>query len=226
MSLPASIDPAVLDTILSHLACLFVSVADATAARHAASQMLAAYDVETEQELGLAGDIISFGLHALQALSQAADPDLSLAKILRLRGSAVSLSRESHKSRRKLDQLQRARRAPANQMTTETQLETIPPRPEAPAAQPRALAAHSEAAAPQPKAPAAHSAAAVAAPPIEPAPNPIEPAPEPIESASKYPSLTWTQSYRQRQTTKRLAKKALKAEARLAAQHLATPAAT
>jgi hypothetical protein len=36
-------------------------------------------------------------------------PELSLNKKQRLRGSAVSLSREAHKARRKLDQLQRAR---------------------------------------------------------------------------------------------------------------------
>ena len=53
----------------------------------------------------------SFGLHALEALGYAAAPDLSLNKVLRLRGSAVSLSRESHKAQRKLDQIQRARRA-------------------------------------------------------------------------------------------------------------------
>jgi hypothetical protein len=42
---------------------------------------------------------------------QAASPDRTLSQILRLRGSAVSLSREAHKSQRKLDQLQKVRRA-------------------------------------------------------------------------------------------------------------------
>jgi hypothetical protein len=44
-------------------------------------------------------------------LGQAADPDLAVTKVIRLRGSAVSLSREGHKAHRKLDQLQRSRRA-------------------------------------------------------------------------------------------------------------------
>ncbi|MGD0105550.1 MAG: hypothetical protein ABSC06_16135, partial [Rhodopila sp.] len=77
----------------------------------AARQMLAAYHAETPDELSLAAEIISLQFHALEALSDAADPDLSLNRKLRLRGSAVSLSRESHKAQRKLDQLQRARRA-------------------------------------------------------------------------------------------------------------------
>ena len=78
------------------------------AARHAASHLLAAYNVATEEELGLAGEIVSFGFHALEALSEAAAPDLSMNQKLRLRGSAVSLSREAHKAQRKLDQLQKA----------------------------------------------------------------------------------------------------------------------
>jgi hypothetical protein len=99
--------------VLGRLALLFLSGAkgDLAAARHAAAHMLAAYGPETEDELRLAAEIISFSLHSLDALSQAATPDMPLTKILRLRGGAVSLSRESHKSQRKLDQLQRDRRA-------------------------------------------------------------------------------------------------------------------
>jgi hypothetical protein len=113
MSVAVHLDPAILDTALSRLALLFLGGAhgDLTAARQAASRMLAAYGAKTEDELRLAAEIISFGFHALEALSQACDPGLTLAKILRLRGSAVSLSRESHKSQRRLDQLQRDRRA-------------------------------------------------------------------------------------------------------------------
>lgn len=107
--------PAILETILNRLAILFLAGAggDLDAARHAAQQMLANYCPETENEFRLAAEIISFGFHALEALSQAADPTLSLNQKLRLRGSAVSLSRESHKSQQKLDQLQNARRAGA-----------------------------------------------------------------------------------------------------------------
>ncbi|MDR3533425.1 MAG: hypothetical protein P4L90_23065 [Rhodopila sp.] len=134
MSLPTTIPQAILDTVLGRLALLFLTGAagDPTVARHAASQMLAAYNVETEEELRLAAEIICFGFHTLEALSYASDPDLSLNKICRLRGSAVSLSRESHKAQRKLDQLQRQRRA-----GTPTQPETPAPQPEPTPARPR-----------------------------------------------------------------------------------------
>jgi hypothetical protein len=113
MSLPATIAQAILDTVIGRLAVLFLTGAagDMTAAREAARQMLAAHNAETPGELTLAAEIISLQLHTLEALSYAADPQLSLNKVLRLRGSAVSLSRESHKAQRKLDQLQSARRA-------------------------------------------------------------------------------------------------------------------
>jgi hypothetical protein len=112
MSLPAPIAQAILDTVIGRLAVLFITGAagDITGGREAARQMLAAYNAETPDELTLAAEIISLQLHTLEALSYASDPGLSLNKIFRLRGSAVSLSRESHKAQRKLDQLQRARR--------------------------------------------------------------------------------------------------------------------
>jgi len=50
-------------------------------------------------------------LHALEALGQAAVPDMPLTRVLRLRGSAVSLSREANKAERRLQQLRKARRA-------------------------------------------------------------------------------------------------------------------
>jgi hypothetical protein len=107
MSLPAVI----LDTILDRLACLFLIGArgNEAAARDAAIHMLAAYNPETEDEVRLAANIISFSFHALEALSQATTPDMPITRILRLRGSAVSLSRESHKAERRLDQLRNAR---------------------------------------------------------------------------------------------------------------------
>jgi hypothetical protein len=112
MSFPATIAQAILDTVIGRLALLFLTGAcgDMIAARYAASQMLAAYNAETPDELGLAAEIVSLQFHTLEALSYASDPELSLNKILRLRGGAVSLSRESHKARRRLDQLQRTRR--------------------------------------------------------------------------------------------------------------------
>ncbi len=113
MSLAKTLPAAVLETILTHLAGLFLTGAagDMTAAREAAAQTLSAYRPETEDELRLAANVISFSFQALEALSQAASPDMPLTRTLRLRGSAVSLSRESHKAQRRLDKLQTARRA-------------------------------------------------------------------------------------------------------------------
>jgi hypothetical protein len=112
MSLAKTLPTAILDTILSYLTTLFLpgTAGDFTAARRAAGQMLAAYQPRTEDELRLAAAIVSFSLQALDSLSQAASPDLPLTKILRLRGSAVSLSRESDKAQRRLEHLQQTRR--------------------------------------------------------------------------------------------------------------------
>jgi hypothetical protein len=116
------IPQAILDTVLDRLALLFlVAASDPTTARHAAAQMLAAYNPETPDELSLASEIISFSLHALEALGYASNAELSLNRVLRLRGSAVSLSREQHKAHRKLDQLQRARRVGLDQQPSEAQ---------------------------------------------------------------------------------------------------------
>jgi hypothetical protein len=127
MSLSATLPAAIRDTIVGRLALLFLSATagDMTEARAAAAETLADYHPETASELRLAANIVSFGLHSLEALSQAADPDMSLTKILRLRGSAVSLSRESHKPERRLDQLRNARIAghPESQ-----EIEATPPR--------------------------------------------------------------------------------------------------
>jgi hypothetical protein len=111
-SLPKSFPGAILETIIAGLATLFLTGADGdlTAARQAATQMLSAYDPQTEDELHLAASIVSFSFQALEALSQAAAPEVPLTRSLRLRGGAVSLSRESHKAQRRLDKLQAGRR--------------------------------------------------------------------------------------------------------------------
>jgi len=113
MSRAAALSAAILETVVARLAVLFLAGAggDIDAAREAARQMLAGYGPETDDELRLAAEIISFGFHALEALSQAASPTASVNQQLRLRGSVVSLSRESHKSQRTLNALQNARRA-------------------------------------------------------------------------------------------------------------------
>lgn len=104
---------AILDAVLIHLAPLFLKAAnnDPVVAREAAHQLLLAYHTDTEAELTLAAEIVGFSFHALDALGQSAEPDLSLTRQIRLRGSAVSLSREAHKARRKLAQLQNPARS-------------------------------------------------------------------------------------------------------------------
>jgi hypothetical protein len=135
MSLPVSLAktlPAVmLETILTRLAPLFLAGAagDMTVALQAAAQMLTAYDPRTGDELRLAANIVGFSFQALEALSQSATPDMQLTRILRLRGSAVSLSRESHKAQRRLDQLQKARREGIPAQPAETQPEPAQPEP-------------------------------------------------------------------------------------------------
>jgi hypothetical protein len=130
MLLASTLPAAILETILARLALLFLIGAkgDEAAARHAAAEMLASYQPQTTAELRLAANAISFSFHALEALSQAAHPDMSLNKILRLRGSAVSLSRESFKAERRLDQVQQGRRAGA--LEPQTPEPPTPPRVE------------------------------------------------------------------------------------------------
>ena len=185
MSLPATIAQAILDTVIGRIALLFLTGAggDLTTAHHAASQMLAAHNAETPDELGLAAEIVSLQLHTLEALSYASDPALSLNKILRLRGGAVSLSRESHKARRKLDQLQRDRRA------------GITAQP----AQPSAEAPQSQPAPPQPK--------------IDTALGLIEAAREAIQTAKKTGGHTWSQSFQKRLMAQRMAENSRKKQA-------------
>ncbi len=122
MSMSIPITPAILDTVLGHLAPHFMEAAkgDLPTARHAATRMIAAYDPQTEEEFHLVTDIVSFGFHALEALSAAAAPDLPLTQTIRLRSNAVSLNREAHKARVRLDHLRQARLAAAAQPNPQT----------------------------------------------------------------------------------------------------------
>jgi hypothetical protein len=107
MPLATTLPAGILETILIHLALLFLTGAagNPIAARQAAAHMLDAYHPETEEQLRLAANIVGFSFHALEALGQAAAPDMPLTRVLRLRGSAVSLSREAAKAERRLTQL-------------------------------------------------------------------------------------------------------------------------
>jgi hypothetical protein len=110
MPLATTLPAAILDTILIHLATLFLAGAagNPIAARQAAAHMLRIYNPRNEEELRLAANIVGFSFHALEALGQAAAPDLPITRVLRLRGSAVSLSREANKAERRLTQLRNA----------------------------------------------------------------------------------------------------------------------
>jgi hypothetical protein len=107
----ADLPEAFLQTILHQIALLLLEGAggDMDAARHAAAATLSAYDPQTEAEIRLAARIISFSLQAGEALAQAADPEMSLTRVLRLRTGAVSLSREAEKAERRLEKLREER---------------------------------------------------------------------------------------------------------------------
>lgn len=134
MSLPASIPAAIIETLLLNLLPLLLQGANGNrdAARHAALQLLAAYAPRNEQELCLIGAIVSFDLHAGESLARALDPDIPIARALRLRGSAASLSREAHHYRKEIRLLQQqaAAEAPAEAVTEP------PPAQEPPAQEP------------------------------------------------------------------------------------------
>lgn len=110
MSGPAPITTAILDAVLDTLARHFLAATggDLVGARRAASRMLACHNAMNEQQLRLAGDIVRLDLQALEALGAAAAAGLSLDQTLRLRRKAVSLSRNAHRARGKLDRLKRA----------------------------------------------------------------------------------------------------------------------
>jgi outer membrane biosynthesis protein TonB len=248
MSLATMLSGAVLDTILARLTVLFLtgSGGDLAAAHHGAAKMLAGYHPETEDELRLAAEIVSFGFHALEALSQAASHDLPLTKILRLRGSAVSLSRQSHRSQHRLDQLQRDRRTsraaqPAAALPQEPPAPQASALPQEPAA-PRPSSLPQEPPAPRPSslpqeppAPQASSSPQASEPPELPslpqapqAPGPSRPrddtAPliETIQTSEATGSSsfkTWTKSYQQRRTARRIAENLKRNQA----AHLALP---
>jgi hypothetical protein len=107
----ADLPEAFLQTILHQIALLLLEGAggDMEAARHAAAATLSTYDPRTEAEIRLAARIISFSLQAGEALAQAADPEMPLTRVLRLRTGAVSLSREAEKAERRLERLREER---------------------------------------------------------------------------------------------------------------------
>src|SRR4051812_12090635 len=103
----ASLTPAVLDCILTFLAILFLpsTAGDVPAARGAVAALLASYDVRTDRQLRLAALPIASSFGALDSLSRAAEPDLPVNQVLRLRGNANALNRAAHQNEAKLEKL-------------------------------------------------------------------------------------------------------------------------
>lgn len=115
-----SINPAVLDRIIGLLTPLFLcsSENDVLTARHAADRLLGTYNVQTEEELRLAAEIIAFGFGALDALSQSMAPGLTVSAILRLRGSATAQHRSANQCQRTLEKLRKERRIVAAELAS------------------------------------------------------------------------------------------------------------
>ena len=130
MPLTDILPPAILETILTRLAALFLAGAagDQVAARQAAAQMLGSYHPATADEIRIAANIIIFTFQAMEALGQAATPDIPITRVMKLRSSAVSLNRQSQKAEQRLEQLQKARQqgkpAPLPSVQPEPEIET------------------------------------------------------------------------------------------------------
>jgi hypothetical protein len=106
---PAAITAAIVDKILVFLAPLFLGamVDDIATARQVASTTLASYGAQTDPELRLVALIIAFSFGALDALGRAANPDLPMNQVLRLRGNANALNRAAQQNENRLDKLRR-----------------------------------------------------------------------------------------------------------------------
>jgi hypothetical protein len=106
---PATITASVFERILAFLTPLFMGAQtiDIGLARESASGMLASYGARTDRELRFAALSIAFGFGALEALSRAANPELALNEVLRLRGNANALNRAAQQNETRLEKLQK-----------------------------------------------------------------------------------------------------------------------
>jgi hypothetical protein len=201
VSLAATLPAAILETILIRLSPLFLTGAlgDLAAARQAVVRMLSGYHPETGDELCLAANIISFGFQALEALAQAAEPGLPMTRVLRLRGSAVSLNREAEKARRSLARCQKSRHQADSAEPAEPCPE--PDRPNPAQANP-------------------------VQPILANTPHPPANTKSTISAFAKANGLTWTQAYQQRERDKRLAARAKQPEPRFVPPTNPVPQAT
>ena len=98
---------AVIERILAFLTPLFQGIepGDTGSARHAAIDALASYGARTNRELRFAALSIAFGFGALDALSRAANPELALNQVMRLRGNANALNRAAQQNENRLEKL-------------------------------------------------------------------------------------------------------------------------
>ncbi|HVY13606.1 MAG TPA: hypothetical protein VHB27_00160 [Rhodopila sp.] len=96
---------AFLRTILHHIAALLLQGAngDYQEALEAAEKVILGQAPRNDAELRLVARVISFTLQSSEALAQAAQPDMPLNRVLRLRSGAVSLAREVTKAERALE---------------------------------------------------------------------------------------------------------------------------
>ena len=131
MPLPTHIPRTAIALVLDLLFPLLLTAAGGSQkdAYQAAIDLLADYQPDTAEELGLAAEVIAFRLSALRAARAAAAPDTAESATLTLLKTANALRRSEAAAQRKLDALQRPRRAAAKKAAAR------PPatvRPEAP----------------------------------------------------------------------------------------------
>ncbi len=101
-----SVTTAVIERILAFLTPLFQGNEPGDmSARQAAKDTLASYGARTNRELRFAALSIAFGFGALDALSRAANPELALNQVLRLRGNANALNRAAQQNESRLEKL-------------------------------------------------------------------------------------------------------------------------
>jgi hypothetical protein len=101
------------DRILTLLAPLFIEATggDMAAARETVRSTLASYHARTDNEVRLAALVVAFGFGALDALSKAANRDLSLDEVMDLRDSATALSIAGDQNQSVLERLLKQRPA-------------------------------------------------------------------------------------------------------------------
>lgn len=104
---PAQPTSAFQDKVLTLLAPLFLIATggDVGAAREAVRATLVDYRARTDDELRLAALVIAFGFGALDALSRAASPDLTLEAMMDLRDNAITLNQAGDRAQTALDRL-------------------------------------------------------------------------------------------------------------------------